>query len=138
MAGEPQRLSEDGDETDIDRIEEAVARYIDDLIAGRPVDPMQVLVENPGIGDAVLERLEDFISLRQDDQVGAPLGTLGDYTLRRQIGRGGMGVVYEAWQNSVDRRVALKVLPKAIAVDTRAASRFMREAHIAGKLSHPN
>ena len=43
--------------------------------------------------------------------------TLGDYTLRRQIGRGGMGVVYEAWQDSMDRRVALKVLPPGVAAD---------------------
>ena len=65
-------------------------------------------------------------------------GTLGDYTLRRQIGRGGMGVVYEAWQNSMNRQVALKVLPKAIAVDTKSVTRFVREAQLAGKLDHPN
>ena len=74
-------------------VDEAVARYVDDLTAGRPVDPMQVLVENPGIGHAVLKRLEEFVGLREGDQVQAALGTLGDYTLRRQIGRGGILLV---------------------------------------------
>ena len=119
-------------------IEEAVARYIDDLTAGNPVDPMQVLVENPGIGHEVLERLEDFVDLNQDDQVLSPLGALGDYTLRREIGRGGMGVVYEAWQSSLDRQVALKVLPAGVAADNKAFMRFVREAKTAAHLSHQN
>ena len=67
-----------------------------------------------------------------------PLGTLGDYTLRRQIGRGGMGVVYDAWQNSVERRVALKMLPAGVAVDNKAFVRFMREAKTAAQLNHPH
>ena len=49
-----------------------------------------------------------------------------------------MGVVYDAWQRSMDRRVALKVLPAAIAADARAAARFLREAQAAGRLGHPN
>ena len=48
-----------------------------------------------------------------------------------------MGIVYEAWQNSVNRRVALKVLPAGVAADSKTMSRFVREAHIAGKLKHP-
>ena len=49
-----------------------------------------------------------------------------------------MGVVYDAWQNSMDRRVALKVLPAGIAADDKSFSRFMREARAAGKLNHNN
>ena len=48
------------------------------------------------------------------------------------------GVVYEAWQNSVERAVALKVLPGAVAADDKAFHRFMREARTAANLSHPN
>ncbi|MBI4601473.1 MAG: protein kinase [Planctomycetes bacterium] len=63
---------------------------------------------------------------------------LGDYRLLRPLGRGGMGVVYEAWQVSVDRRVAIKILPAGIAADPKMVERFEREAKAAAKLQHPN
>ena len=69
------------------------------------------------------------------------LGTVGKYELRHQIGRGAMGVVYEAFDTVIERAVALKMLrtdvyaPEQLA-DVRA--RFKREAHSAGRLSHPN
>jgi serine/threonine protein kinase len=49
-----------------------------------------------------------------------------------------MGVVYDAWQNSVDRQVALKVLPAGIAADTKSVTRFIREAKTAAQLHHPS
>jgi serine/threonine protein kinase len=66
------------------------------------------------------------------------LGTLGDFRLLREIGRGGMGVVYEAEQVSLRRRVALKVLPFAAAVDSRQLQRFKNEALAAAHLRHEN
>jgi serine/threonine protein kinase len=68
----------------------------------------------------------------------APLGQLGDFQLVRQIGRGGMGIVYEAQQISLGRRVALKVLPFAGALDAKQLRRFQNEAHAAGRLHHTN
>src|SRR5207248_7814547 len=62
---------------------------------------------------------------------------LGDYQLVRELGRGGMGVVYEAVQLSLGRRVALKVLPFAAALDPRQMQRFQNEALAAAPLSHP-
>ena len=62
--------------------------------------------------------------------------TLGDYELKREIGRGGMGTVYEAWQRSLQRRVALKVLGSQVASSANAVMRFRREAQAAAKLSH--
>jgi WD40 repeat protein/serine/threonine protein kinase len=67
-----------------------------------------------------------------------PEGPLGDYRLVREVGRGGMGVVYEAVQISLGRRVALKVLPFAAALDARQLQRFKNEAHAAAQLHHQN
>jgi serine/threonine protein kinase/Tfp pilus assembly protein PilF len=66
------------------------------------------------------------------------LGCLGDYRLLREIGRGGMGVVYEAEQISLGRRVALKVLPFAGTLDAKQLQRFKNEAQAAAQLHHTN
>ena len=67
-----------------------------------------------------------------------PLEQLGDYRILREIGRGGMGVVYEAEQVSLGRNVALKLLPPQILRDVRQRHRFEREARSAAKLHHTN
>ncbi len=122
-----------------DPVEKLIGEYLDRLNAGESLDPRRILAENPIHGGEILDALEKFVVLgaaEGDDRKA--LGTLGDYTLRRQIGRGGMGIVYEAWENSMDRRVALKVLPQGVAADARANARFLREAQAAGKLNHRN
>jgi serine/threonine protein kinase/Flp pilus assembly protein TadD len=65
-------------------------------------------------------------------------GELGDFRLLREIGRGGMGVVYEAEQISLGRRVALKVLPFASTLDAKQLQRFKNEAQAAAQLHHSN
>src|SRR5262249_704111 len=63
---------------------------------------------------------------------------LGDFRILREIGRGGMGIVYEAEQISLGRRVALKVLPFAATLDARQSQRFQNEARAAAQLHHTN
>jgi hypothetical protein len=63
---------------------------------------------------------------------------LGDFQIVRELGRGGMGVVYEAVQTSLDRRVALKVLGGGLGLTPKAIDRFRREAAAAAKLHHTN
>src|SRR5262245_56289685 len=73
------------------------------------------------------------------DEADAPAGTdFGDFCLRREIGRGGMGVVYEAEQVSLGRRVALKLLPAGVFRDPTKRRRFEREARAAARLHHTN
>ena len=90
-----------------------------------------------------LDLLSDFGPAIQNDVadfVGefAEKEQLGDFLLLRQIGRGGMGVVYEALQRSLGRKVALKILPYAAFLDPSRLQRFKQEAQSAAALSHSN
>ncbi|MDE3173841.1 MAG: serine/threonine protein kinase, partial [Gemmatimonadota bacterium] len=62
----------------------------------------------------------------------------GRYSIERELGRGGMGVVYLAHEVHLDRPVAIKLLPPERAADPALRERFLREARLAAKLSHPN
>jgi serine/threonine protein kinase/tetratricopeptide (TPR) repeat protein len=72
------------------------------------------------------------------DDAPHTLGCLGDFRLLREVGRGGMGIVYEAEQLSLKRRVALKVLPLAGALDPKRRLRFRNEAETVAHLHHTN
>ena len=72
----------------------------------------------------------DFLAFQQ--------ALAGQYSLDRELGRGGMGIVYLAREVSLDRLVAIKVLPPALAARPGIRERFLREARTAAKLSHPN
>ena len=61
---------------------------------------------------------------------------IGEFKILREAGRGGMGVVYEAMQESLSRRVALKVLPRSTGSESKGLGRFQREARAAAKLHH--
>jgi len=80
----------------------------------------------------------------QDEAAGGPLVALepnvriGDFKLERRLGTGGMGVVYQALQVSLNRRVALKILPLGFGRDAAGIERFHREARAAAKLRHRN
>ncbi|MEO8497338.1 MAG: serine/threonine-protein kinase, partial [Planctomycetota bacterium] len=66
------------------------------------------------------------------------LPALGKYRLEQPIGEGGMGIVYSALDTTLQRRVAIKMLSQALAADTVALNRFLREAQAAGRLNHRN
>ncbi len=74
-------------------------------------------------------------SVDESPRVGS---TVGKYHILRALGRGGMGVVYEAEDTALKRRVAIKFLPQASVGDAKAVERFVQEAQAAAKLNHPN
>lgn len=71
-------------------------------------------------------------------QVDNAPGQLGDFILQREIGRGGMGIVYQSHQTSLNRTVAIKLLPLASTLNPHQITRFHNEAHAAGLLQHEN
>jgi WD40 repeat protein len=82
--------------------------------------------------------IEDATEPRAPVQFDQAQATLGDFRLLREIGRGGIGVVYEAVQLSLGRRVAVKVLSQAAAWEPKLRRRFQIEAQAAAALQHPH
>ncbi|HEX5051326.1 MAG TPA: serine/threonine-protein kinase [Planctomycetota bacterium] len=97
-------------------------------------DAARLMESNPDLRDLLEPMLggDSHVPHAHEEQV------LGDFRLVRELGRGGMGVVYEAWQRSLDRRVAVKVLASALVASPSAVARFRREAAAAGRLRHAN
>ncbi len=93
---------------------------------------MEVLL---GLGRSSSGKKAADLSMPPETLTGA---LLGDYHILREIGRGGMGIVYEAEQVSLGRRVALKVLPFAAILDPKQIQRFKNEAQAAAQLHHTN
>jgi serine/threonine protein kinase/Flp pilus assembly protein TadD len=127
--------------------------YLEELQAGARLDPDELAARCPEMAGplksclASLELLQEAaLGLRgpgHPEQASAALplpeiGRLGDFRIVRKLGSGGMGVVYEAEQLSLGRRVALKVLPFAAALDARQLQRFKNEALAAAGLHHGN
>jgi serine/threonine protein kinase len=118
-----------------------------DLEAGRQPDAERLLAEHPALAGRLASALQalDLVhrgaagaGLGGPPESAEPCGRLGDFDILREVGRGGMGVVYEAAQVSLGRRVALKVLPFAATLDPRQLQRFRMEAQAAALLHHPN
>jgi serine/threonine-protein kinase len=76
--------------------------------------------------------------MRDDEFIGLQEAVAGEYSLERELGRGGMGIVYLAREVQLDRLVAIKVLPPALAQRADIRERFLREARMAASLSHPH
>lgn len=118
------------------------------LNAGRQPDVEAVVRDHPELESQIRQLVPTLRLVHQlgdqsaDNQAPLPScdgnrsGQLGDFRIIREVGRGGMGVVYEAEQISLSRRVALKVLPFAATMDPRQLQRFQNEARAAASLEH--
>jgi serine/threonine protein kinase/WD40 repeat protein len=127
------------------RVVAAVEEYLAALEAGRALPRAQFLAGYPRDVAAALAQCIDGLELvraagadLQPPPAPEPPPALGDFRIVREVGRGGMGVVYEAEQISLCRRVALKVLSLAGGLDARQLQRFRAEAQAAAGLHHTN
>lgn len=136
------------------RMIEAVREYLSLVESGRRPNRADFLAAHADMAPALAAYLDalDFVhvagpeldnaagsgqSARRSVQAAVDLAVpLGDFRILREIGRGGMGVVYEAEQLSLGRRIALKVLPFAWTLDSRQLQRFKNEARAAAHLHH--
>jgi serine/threonine protein kinase len=146
----------DSSAVDDPRLLAAVKEYMAALDAGRKPNRQELLARHPDIAGELSACLQGLAFVRaaggefsgpgagfeashpQPEGDLASASPLGDFRLVREIGRGGMGVVYEAVQLSLGRRVAVKVLPFAAALDSRHLQRFKNEAQAAAQLHHTN
>ncbi|MBN2474358.1 MAG: serine/threonine protein kinase [Pirellulales bacterium] len=133
-----------------ERLAQILEDYLVELEQGTVPDAESLIREHPDLAEPLRAYLQSLDYLRRAaagfdspeggslTPAGLPDGRLGDFTILREIGRGGMGIVYEARQTSLDRRVALKVLPFAAVLDSKQITRFENEARAAARLQHPN
>ncbi|MFC1766445.1 protein kinase [Planctomycetota bacterium] len=135
-------------------LEEAVQRFVDAQLRGQAPDIDEHVRLYPGLESQLRQRIQNlerigvlFARLTQanDGDFGETAETsslvgqkLGNFDVIREIGRGGMGVVYLANDTKLDRSVAIKTMPAELAHNTRAHARFQREAKALASLNHPN
>lgn len=103
--------------------------------------PVLEMLERNGVSDVWSEQnllAEEQRAHGPDSEKWPVPHRLGDFRLIREIGRGGMGVVYEAEQESLGRRVAIKILPTSAQFDQRRMERFATEAKASAMLHHTN
>ncbi len=123
------------DEDEIDRL---VADYVDRFNLGETLTADQIVEEHPRLAPAVITQLATFLGIDGANESTHLLREVGDFKLIRRVGSGGMGVVYEAWEESLERKVAVKLLPPGAAANGTVFRRFRREARAAGRLHHQN
>ena len=136
-------------ETDSRVIERLLDEFVERLRRGESPPIAEYEARDPEHADQIREfftaaqAIEQMAQRRQRDRGLAaspakPVDHLGDFRIVREIGRGGMGIVYEAEQQSLGRRVAVKVLPQSALLKPRSLRRFEREARTAARLHHSN
>ncbi|MEO1523831.1 MAG: protein kinase [Planctomycetota bacterium] len=139
-------LSSEANDDASDLIIDLANEYLERYRAGANPDIDHYKRDYPDLADRI-DEVFPMMLLMEDN---APSGTdearsqdsqldrLGDFKIRRVIGRGGMGIVYEALQESLGRHVALKVCPATVQMSPRNSERFRRESRAAAMLHHTN
>ncbi len=137
-----------GDSKDYDLLDRLAGEFADRLRRGERPSVREYAERYPELADLIREAFPALVTVEQVEEIvqdcerreaPAPaLSQVGDYRIVREVGHGGMGVVYEAEQVSLGRRVALKILPWLAGRDHTALERFRREARASARLHHTN
>jgi WD40 repeat protein len=143
-------LSTTSGSRDYARFDELAEEFAERFRRGERPSLQEYVDRLPEMAEEIREMFPALVEVEQADgdargdmvpappRVASHLSQIGDYRILREVGRGGMGVVYEAEQISLGRRVALKVLPGHVVGDRKALERFRREAKAAARLHHTN
>src|SRR5262245_1660730 len=135
---------------DYGRFGELAEEFAERYRRGERPDVQEYVDRLPEMADEIREMFPALVEVERADADARRDGSsppppaaphhrqFGDYRIVREVGRGGMGVVYEAEQVSLGRRVALKVLPGHVLGDRKVLERFGREAKAAARLHHTN
>ncbi|MBL8862353.1 MAG: serine/threonine protein kinase [Planctomycetes bacterium] len=130
--------------TELTPAELAIDQYVDLLLRGAAPTPEEFAREHPELAPADVARLAKLArTLGKPSQAAAgagelPFESLGSYRILARLGAGGMGIVYEAEDARLGRRVALKVVRPELAGSPDTLARFEREARAIARLRHPN
>jgi len=123
------------------RLEKALSLATDTELESQLLSRLQneTLIDNPPVSIIKQEIGTAFNpNSNKRESLSKELGPQGRYSLGTQLGKGAMGVVYRAWDNVLDRKIAIKQLPLALSADNEYALRFRREAKALARLTHPN
>src|SRR5262245_2285236 len=131
---------------DYDQIDRLAEEFAELYRRGERPSVQEYADRFPHLAEEIRELLPAMVEIEQAkgemaDEAAPPvpaLAQLGDFHILREVGHGGMGVVYEAEQVSLGRRVALKVLTQKTVRDAKQRARFEREAKAAARLHHTN
>ena len=132
----------------------AFALFEEAWLSGNHLDPDEFCRQHDNCNPALKEMIDNFFLVaylfpendckEEKPSVHEPLSIesyphdiFGDFKIIRELGRGGMGVVYEAEQLSLSRLVALKILPRHLGFSPESVLKFRREAEAGGRQSHP-
>ena len=136
--------------SEFDPVEELADAFLERYRRGERPSLSEYARQHPELAEQIRELFPALVAIEELGCRGVAAGapqrmeasslprSLGDYVIVREIGRGGMGVVYEAVQESLGRRVALKVLPYHGLLDPHHLERFRREARAVARLHHTN